>query len=163
MARIYISIGSNIDRERNIRAGVAELREAFANLQLSTVYESASVGFDGDAFYNLVAGADTDMSIEGVVDTLHGIEDRHGRTRSGPRFSSRTLDMDLLFYDDVIQNGDGYRLPREEILHNAFVLGPLAEIAPEQVHPETGRTCAAMWEAFDRGRQPLTAVRMDLG
>lgn len=161
MARIYISIGSNIDRERHIRAGVAELRKAFDERQLSTVYESAAVGFAGDAFYNLVAAADTDKTVDEVVDTLHAIEDRHGRTRSGPRFSARTLDMDLLLYDDLIQNGEGYRLPREEILYNAFVLGPLAEIAPERVHPETGQSCQAMWAAFDQAGQPLTPVRFE--
>lgn len=160
MTRVFLSIGSNIDRETNIRAGVAALRECFGELRLSTVYESEAVGFEGDPFYNLVAGFETDITPEELVAALRAIEDRHGRVRTGPRFSSRTLDIDLLLYGDAVFDAPVV-IPRKEITRNAFVLLPLAELAPDAVHPLTGKTYAAMWEAFDKASQPLWPVAFD--
>jgi len=158
MARVFVSIGSNIEREANIRAGVTALRACFGPLQLSSVYESEAVGFDGENFYNLVAGFDTELSPQAVAEELRRIEDEHGRTRSGPRFSSRTLDIDLLLYDDLILREDKLDIPRDEITKNAFVLWPLAEIAPTLKHPQNGKSYAELWQAFDRQSQPLWAV-----
>lgn len=162
MARIYISLGSNIDRAANTRAGVEALREAFGELQLSSVYESEAVGFEGDAFYNMVIACDTDLGVHQANRVLGDIEDANGRDRSGPRFSSRTLDLDLLLYDDLVLDENGLRLPREEILKNAFVLWPLAEIAPELQHPATGETFSALWERFDKSRENLTPIEFAL-
>jgi len=158
MAQIYISIGSNIDRDRSIRGGVGDLGERFGQLTLSSVYESEAVGFDGDNFYNLVAAFDTDMDVQEVAAHLREIEDRHGRVRSGPRFSSRTLDIDLLLYDDLILETPGLSIPRDEITKNAFVLWPLAELAPKAVHPVLKRSYGELWEAFDKDKQPLWPV-----
>jgi len=158
MPRVFVGIGSNIDRERSIRAGVAELREQYRELQLSSVYESDAVGFDGDAFYNLVAAFDTEENIEQVVTNLAQIEDRHGRVRHGERFAARTLDLDLLLYGAEIIATDNYHVPRDEIPRYAFVLWPLAEIAPEGVHPEIGESYAAMWEKFDKRNQALRPI-----
>ncbi len=161
MARIYISLGSNIDRERHTRAGVKALRDAFGELILSSVYESEAVGFDGDAFYNMVIACDTDLEVHAANRVLSDIEDAHGRDRSGPRFSSRTLDLDLLLYDDLILDENGLRLPRDEILKNAFVLWPLAEIAPDLKHPQAGKSYAELWRAFDKSREKLAPVAFD--
>jgi 2-amino-4-hydroxy-6-hydroxymethyldihydropteridine diphosphokinase len=161
MARIYISLGSNIDRERNTQAGVSALRQRFGELELSSVYESEAVGFDGDAFYNMVIACEVDEDVHSVNRALAEIEDAYGRDRSGPRFSSRTLDLDLLLYDDLVLDENGLRLPREEILKNAFVLWPLAEIAPQLVHPVTGRTYAELWESFDKSRETLAPIDYD--
>jgi len=158
MVRVYVSIGSNIEREANIRGGVDDLRAHFGELVLSQVYESAAVGFDGDNFYNLVAAFDTEMDVLEVAHILHAIEDEHGRTREGPRFSSRTLDIDMLLYDDLIIKEGKLELPRDEITKNAFVLWPLAEIAPELEHPLLKRNYAALWEAFDKEKQPLWPI-----
>ncbi len=158
MARIYISLGSNIDSERHIRAAVAELRAAFGELTLSSVYESESVGFSGDNFLNMVAGLDSVLSVGEVNDILHAIEDKYGRERSGPKFSSRTLDLDLLLYDDRVGEYDGVALPRDEITRNAFVLWPLAEIAPDSRHPRLKRSYAELWAAFDKERQSLWPI-----
>jgi 2-amino-4-hydroxy-6-hydroxymethyldihydropteridine diphosphokinase len=158
MARVYLSIGSNIEREKNIRGGVADLERVFGEVILSRVYESESVGFEGDNFYNLVAAIETEMPVEEVSRVLHQIEAEHGRTREGPRFSSRTLDIDLLTYDDLVTNDNGLQLPRDEITKNAFVLWPLAEIAPEEQHPLLKQSYAEMWDNFDKEKQALWPV-----
>jgi len=158
MAQVYVSIGSNIEREHNIRSGVQALQQIFAPLRLSSIYDSEAVGFDGAAFYNLVAGFETDQAVHQLVAVLREIEDRHQRRRKGPRFSSRTLDIDLLLYDDQVLDGPDLVLPREEILHSAFVLAPLAEIAPSLRHPLTGESYADLWCRFDRDSQPMTRL-----
>jgi 2-amino-4-hydroxy-6-hydroxymethyldihydropteridine diphosphokinase len=158
MARIYISLGSNIDREENTRAGVDALRERFGELELSAVYESEAVGFKGDSFYNMVIACEADEDVHSTNRVLREIEDAHGRDRSGPKFSSRTLDLDLLLYDDLVLNEAGLKLPREEILHNAFVLRPLADIAPTLKHPENGNSYAELWKAFDKHKENLKPI-----
>ena len=158
MHTIYISVGSNIDPQSHVALALADLRACFNDLQQSSIYESQAVGFDGDNFLNLVVGAKTDKSIHQVVDCLHEIEARHGRDRNGPRFSSRTLDLDLLLYDDVICKSDGIHVPREEILFNAFVLYPLAEIAPDLIHPTEQQSMAQLWQQFDKGKQKIWKV-----
>jgi len=160
VARAYVSIGSNIEREKNIRAAVAALRRRYGTLQLSPVYQCRPVGFEGDDFLNLVAGFDTDEPPLAVAQTLHDIEQQHGRVRGPSRFSARTLDLDLLLYEDLIRNDRELRLPRDEIATYAFVLRPLAELAPERRHPRTGITLAEMWRGFDAASQPLTRVPM---
>jgi 2-amino-4-hydroxy-6-hydroxymethyldihydropteridine diphosphokinase len=159
MARVFVSIGSNLDRERNVAAALERLREAFGDLEQSTVYETEAVGFEGDPFYNLVVGFDTALSPGEVAGVLHRIEDQQGRERAGGKFSARTLDLDLLLYDDLVLDEGNLRLPRPEILEYAFVLRPLAEIAGQRKHPCTGISFAAMWDGFDTTAQRMWPVR----
>jgi 2-amino-4-hydroxy-6-hydroxymethyldihydropteridine diphosphokinase len=162
MARVWLSVGSNIDRERHIRGAIRALREQFGELVLSTVYETPSEGFDGDPFYNLVVGIETDLPPELLHPMLHAIEDAHGRERSGPKFSARTLDIDLLTYADQVTERGGKALPRGEILKYAFVLGPLAEVAPDEMHPQVHRRYAELWAEFDpMARASLKPVTLD--
>lgn len=161
MTRAYIGIGSNIDREASIRGGVARLREVFGPLLLSTVYESPAFGFQGDNFYNLVAGFDTDLGPGELERELHAIEHGLGRERGQPRYASRTLDLDLLLYGDLVRHDDEVNVPREDVRKFAFVLRPLAEIAGELRHPETGQTLEAMWAVFDQPDQALWPVQLD--
>lgn len=162
MPRIYISIGSNIDPERNVAEAVRALREHFAEIVVSPVYESEAVGFSGSNFLNLVVGASTHYDVLEVNRLLHKIEDDYGRDRTGQRFSSRTLDLDLLLYDDLVLHQDGLDIPREEITHNAFVLWPLADIAPEIMHPEKNQTIASLWQDFNKQSQKLWPVEIAL-
>lgn len=158
MARVYLSLGSNIDREHNLRGAIRELREAFGELTISRVFESTAVGFNGEDFYNLCVGLDTELDVQAVNDVLHEIEDHYGRDRSGPRFSSRTLDIDLLLYDNLVIKQGKLELPRDEITKNAFVLWPLAEIAPNTLHPTLQQNVAELWENFDKSSQTLHPV-----
>ena len=162
MARVFVAIGSNVDRDASIRAGVRALRQAFGALTLSPVYRSRAVGFEGDDFYNLVAAFDTERGPREVADMLDAIEQRFGRDRAAPRFSPRALDLDLLLYNDLVTHDRDLALPRDDIGRYAFVLRPLAEIAGECRHPVTGKRFAELWAGFDRDSQDLFPVVLDL-
>jgi 2-amino-4-hydroxy-6-hydroxymethyldihydropteridine diphosphokinase len=145
MGRAYLSLGSNIAPARHLRAAVAALRERFGAVQLSPVYRTAAVGFDGEDFLNAAAIIDSDLDPVALNAWLHALEDAHGRDRSGPRFGPRPLDIDIVFYDELVLDGPGHlQIPRDELRH-AFVLKPLADLAPDYVHPRLGRSLAALW------------------
>ena len=157
MARAYLSLGSNIEPQRYLRAALAELRQRFGELQVSPAYRSKSVGFDGPDFVNLAVGMETDLSPEALNEWLHALEDRHGRRRDVPRYADRTLDVDIVLYDDLVRRGEGHLdIPRKELKH-AFVLRPIADIAPGLRHPIDGRTMAELWAAFPAESEPLVA------
>ena len=153
MPEIWISVGSNIERETRVPAAVRALRHAFGPLRLSAVYETPAVGFDGMDFYNLVAGAETDLTAEQVLALLDEIEQANGRVRTGDKFGPRTLDLDLLIYGQDVGEVAGKTLPHPDILGYDFVLRPLAELAPDEIHPSTGRRYAELWRrmAAERG------------
>ena len=146
----YISIGSNIDKDKHIPASLTALENYFGSLTLSSIYESESVGFVGDTFYNLIAGFSTELTVKEVAKILRQIELENGRTRESQKFSSRTLDLDLILFDDLILNDGRLQIPRNEIEHYAFVLEPLAEIAPDLTHPISHLSYAELWEKFDK-------------
>lgn len=154
-ARVYISVGSNLQREANIAAALDALHLLLSNVVMSPRYESESVGFKGENFINLVVAGDTGLSIRDLTHELAQVESQQGRVRGGARFGSRTLDLDLLLYGDQVFNVDGIKLPRDEITEYAFVLRPLADISPEARHPVLGKTYAELWRDFQRSGQRL--------
>ena len=158
MARAYLSLGSNLEPERHLPAAIRELREHFGEVSVSPAYRSAAVGFDGAVFVNLALGLDTTLSPEALNDWLHALEDRHGRRRDVPRYSDRTLDLDIVFYGDQVLDGPGHlQIPRNELQH-AFVLKPIADIAPDFRHPISGRSMAELWAAFPTPAELLQPV-----
>ena len=144
MTSIYLSLGSNVSPETNIRAAISALSEKFKDLRLSPVYKSPAMGFQGPAFLNLAIATETTLSPWEVIDILHEIEVSQGRDRIGPKFSDRTLDLDLLLYGNQVLGQGELQIPRSEIEQYAFVLVPLADLAGGQCHPMTGRTFADM-------------------
>lgn len=150
MTRGYISIGSNIEKEKNIQSALRSLAVFFGGLLVSSTYETEAVGFNGDTFYNLIVGFDSDQDVKTIAKQLRQIELDHGRTRECQKFSSRTLDLDLILYGDLVISDGRLQIPRDEIEKYAFVLEPLAEIAGEQKHPVTGISYRELWERFDK-------------
>lgn len=145
MGKAYLSLGSNQQPEANLRSALAALRARFGEVIASVVYRFPAVGFDGPDFLNAAVVIESDLDPFALNDWLHALEDAHGRDRSGPRFGDRPLDIDIVFYDDLVLEGAGHlQLPRDELKH-AFVLKPLAEIAPDFVDPRSGRRLAVLW------------------
>lgn len=161
--KVYISAGSNIDPVRHLRDGCHRLEQEVGPLELSAVYRTAAVGFEGDAFLNLVFAYTTSDPVEAVVATLAAVESAAGRLRGSERFSSRTLDFDLLMYGDLVVDRPGLKLPRDGILKYAFVLAPLANLAPDLVHPVACVTMRELWAAFDPAGQAVTRLDEPLG
>lgn len=162
MIRVYVGIGSNIEPERHLRAGLAELRQRFGLLDISTIYANAAVGFAGADFLNGVVGFTTELTVHAVAARLRNIELAHRHRSDGPKLGPRALDLDLLLYGDQVSREAGLHIPRDEIVRYAFVLRPLAEIAGDRRHPLMGVTFAELWAAFDPSRETLTPVALEL-
>lgn len=153
MSRVFLGLGSNRQAEAHLQLALDALADRYGELELSSVYESEAVGFVGRNFLNLVLGLQTSEPVGVLSCWLKDLEDRHGRRRDGVGAAHLALDVDILTYDALVGTVHGVRLPREEILRNAFVLQPLAEIAGDEVHPEDGRTYAALWQAYPNAQK----------
>lgn len=162
MAEVLLSLGSNINREHNIRSCLTALQKVFGDIDVSPVYESEAVGFDGDNFFNLVVAVQTGKRIAALTAILKEIENTHGRDRSSAKFSARTLDIDILTYDALTGLVDGIQLPRDEILKNAFVLLPMAGLRPKALYPGTNVSYEALWKQFDTSSQKLWQVEFSI-
>ena len=153
MHRFHLSLGSNLEPEKHLRAALRELRARFGELQVSSVYESAAIGFDGPPFWNLAAGLRTDLDMEALNDWLHALEAREGRVRGGARYADRSLDIDIVAID-------GIALQRQE-LREAFVLAPLGEIAPQVMEPQSRRTIGELCSQFANASLRKLDVRLE--
>lgn len=158
MGRASLSLGSNIAADANLRSAVAALRQRFGDILVSDAYVFAAVGFEGGDFLNAAAVIDSDLDPFALNAWLHALEDAHGRDRSGPRYGDRPLDVDIVFYDDLVLDGPGHlQLPRDELRH-AFVLKPLQDIAPAVIDPRSGRSLADLWRSHPEHGQPFRRV-----
>ncbi|WP_019276525.1 2-amino-4-hydroxy-6-hydroxymethyldihydropteridine diphosphokinase [Vibrio coralliilyticus] len=158
MHHVTVSIGSNIDREFYVYKALNALDQFFAPLTVSKSYDCVPVGFEGDNFLNLVVGFECSQSVSDLTTLLRQIEDESDRVRSGEKFASRTLDLDILTFDDLVGIIDGVELPRGEITENAFVLRPLADIIPHETHPLTTKTYEQLWSEYDKSSQHVTVT-----
>ncbi len=158
MATIYVGLGSNIDPENNLHLGIRELRERYGELQLSAVYRSKALGFDGEDFLNLVARFESDESPQAICEQIDLIHNVSGRNRESGKWESRPLDIDLLLYNDLVMDERPVRVPRKDVLEYSFVLRPLAELVPDLAHPVTGKSMLEHWQKFDASSHPLEVV-----
>ena len=163
MSTAWLSLGSNLEPERHLPAAAQALRERFGPVVFSPVYRTPAVGFEGPDFLNAAAVLQTDLDPYELNQWLHALEDAQGRQRGGERFSSRTLDIDIVFFDDLVLKGAGnLELPRPELRH-AFVLKPLADIAPGLRVPTTGHTLADLWAGHPAAASPPDVDPLVLG
>ncbi len=159
--RVYLSLGSNIEPEQHLRTAIAALHAQFGDLLISRVHRTDAVGFDGPGFLNMAIGLDTGWTPQDLDRWLHALEDRNGRRRDVERYSSRTLDIDIVLFGDLIVDGPGHlQIPRDELKH-AFVLAPLAEIAPFARHPQNGRSISELWRAHAQYGSAADIVSLD--
>lgn len=158
MGKAYLSLGSNVLPERNLASALRALRGRFGALRVSPFYRTTAIGFDGPDFLNAAAVLDSDLGVHELNDWLHALEDAHGRDRSGPRFGDRPLDIDIVFFDELVTEGPGnLRLPRPELKH-AFMLKPLVDIAPDFIDPLSGKTLAELWAQSPEREIPMQRV-----
>lgn len=150
-----MAAGSNVEPERHLQQAVAELEREFPGVRFSSWYRNRAVGFDGEDFINLVAGFGTALPVRTVLEKLHAIEGRCGRGRDAPRWAPRSMDLDVLLYGDLVCEEPGLKLPRPDLLKRAYMLGPLAEIAPRVRHPTAGLSVGELWDRFDQAAHPL--------
>ena len=159
---VYLSAGSNIAPEQNLKMACQQLESEYGELTLSSVYQNAAVGFAGDDFLNMVIGFSTHEKPELVVNRLESLHKKAHRKRQANPFSSRTLDVDLLLYGDLVREGEP-ELPRDDIEKYAFVLGPMAEVAPKLRHPVNGLTMSEIWDDFSADTHVMQKVDIGIG
>jgi 2-amino-4-hydroxy-6-hydroxymethyldihydropteridine diphosphokinase len=159
MPEVYVAAGSNIEPERHLAMAVRELERQFAGMRFSPWYRNAAVGFEGEDFINFVAGFPTESPVNEVLQRLHAIETLCGRPRAAPRWAPRSMDLDVLLYGNLVCQEPHLNLPRPDLLKRAYMLGPLADLAPDLVHPTEKRTIRELWQDFDRAAHPLVQVR----
>lgn len=161
MPLLTLSLGSNQQAGHHIRVALDALQAQFGVMKLSSVFESKAVGFDGSNFLNMVVAVETTGSLSTVSTCIKALEDEHGRTRDGARFSPRTLDIDILTYGDCLGEYDGIVLPRPEITENAYVLWPMSQVCGDWRDPHSGQSYATLWRQYDRSRQSLWPIDFD--
>ena len=158
MATIYVGLGSNIEPEEHLGLAIRQLRERYGQIDVSAVYRSAAVGFTGEDFLNLVARLRSEEKPKQICEEIERLHELSGRVRGSEKWASRPLDIDLLLYNDQVIDKPPVRVPRSDILEYSFVLRPMAELAPDLVHPVTGKTMLQHWKEFDEDSHPLELV-----
>ena len=160
--RVFVAAGSNVEPERHLARACADIAHTWPDAHFSRAYRNVAVGFEGPDFINLVVGFSAAQPLAYVIERLRGIETNCGRPRYAPKWASRTMDLDVLLFGDLVEKTADYTLPRPDLLKRPYMLGPLAEIAPDVVHPLAGKTIGELWAAFDRDGHAMNAVKIEL-
>jgi 2-amino-4-hydroxy-6-hydroxymethyldihydropteridine diphosphokinase len=159
---VYVAAGSNVEPEKHLARACAQIAQSWPDARFSNAYRNVAVGFDGPDFINLVCGFSTAEPIGAVIARLRAIETLCGRPRFAPKWASRTMDLDVLLFGDRVEKTTEYTLPRPDLLKRPYMLGPMAEIAPDVVHPTEGKKMGELWKAFDRDGHAMEPVKLDL-
>ena len=159
--RVFVGAGSNVEPAKNLAHACADIAHSWPDAYFSRAYRNAAVGFEGPDFINLVVGFTTAQPLTAVIARLHAIETQCGRPRFAPKWASRTMDLDVLLYGDLVEKTAEYTVPRPDLLKRPYMLGPMAEIAPEVVHPTAGKTIGALWHEFDRNGHTMLEVPIE--
>ncbi|MDQ2703309.1 MAG: 2-amino-4-hydroxy-6-hydroxymethyldihydropteridine diphosphokinase [Pseudomonadota bacterium] len=137
---------------------VAALRERFGEVEVSPVYRTQAVGFEGPDFLNAIVAVDSDIHPFALNDWVHALEEAHGRDRRDASYSNRPLDIDIIYFGELVLDGPGdFQLPRPE-LHHAFVLKPLSDLAPDFVDPIRGMALSKLWSIHPAFESPPEAT-----
>ncbi len=158
----YVALGSNIEPQLHLTQAARGLKRRFARIRFSACYRNPAFGFQGPDFINAVAAFATDLPIAALLSSLREVEQESGRRASDPKWGPRAIDLDLLLYDEVTGSGPGYTLPRPDLTQRVYMLGPLAEIAPERRLSVDGPTLAALWANYPSSQHRLERVPFDL-
>jgi 2-amino-4-hydroxy-6-hydroxymethyldihydropteridine diphosphokinase len=159
VTEVYVAAGSNIEPERNLQLAVAALAREFPGSRFSPWYRNRAAGFEGDDFINLVAGFATALDPPTLLERLRAIEAQCGRTRDAPRWAPRSMDLDVLLFGELVCGAPPLTVPRPDLLKRAYMLGPLADLAPDLMHPTAGKTIGELWRGFDQAAHPLQRIR----
>ena len=146
----FISIGSNINKDIHIPSSLNSIKKLFGKIICSSLFETEAVGFEGENFHNLIVQFDSPLDARDIAKQLKQIEHEHGRTHDDRKYAARTLDLDLILHGDLILDANNLQIPRDEIERYAFVLEPLAEIAPGFLHPVNHKSYAQLWDEYDK-------------
>lgn len=147
----YLSLGSNIEPEKNLAFAVNDIQKTFPNSIVSSVYQTTAEGFEGDDFLNLAIALQSQQNLKELLIYTNGLEQQAGRSRvKRGNFDARTLDVDIVVFGDLIGNVEGRVWPAEDLTEYGHVLKPLAEIAPKDKEPIKGRTFQQLWDQFER-------------
>ncbi len=161
--RVFVAAGSNVEPRAHLRRALAALRGLYPDLEVSPAYANPAVGFEGDDFVNLVVGFTTDEPLESLIEHLRGVETLCGRPRDAPKWAPRSMDLDILLYGELCCDEPGLVLPRPDLVKRPYMLGPMADLAPQLRHPTLGLEIGDLWARFDRGAHPLQRVADDAG
>ena len=160
MTQVFVAAGSNVEPVKNLRLALAELRRAFEPLQVSPAYRNKAVGFEGEDFINLVVGFATNDDVHTVRERLQQIETKCGRPREAPKWAPRSMDLDILLFGDEVRHDPGLVLPRPDLVKRPYMLKPIADIAPDLVHPTLGKTMRELWDAFEGKDHAMRVVEL---
>lgn len=161
MPDVYVAAGSNVRPRQHLTRAIALLREQWPGLVVSQAWANKPVGFEGDDFINLAVGLRTEDGLAQVLERLHAVEAACGRRRDDPKWGPRSMDLDVLLYGDQVGEFPGAILPRPDLVRRPYMLGPLAEIAPQVMHPTLAKTIEELWEAFDSAGHEMRVVNLE--
>ena len=160
--KIFLSLGSNIDPEENLKYACRELKKTFGNIQISSVYKNKPIGFESNDFLNMVVKVKSTFNPNEMLDLLRSLEIATGREVGTGAFDSRALDIDMILFGDLVHPDKPFKIPRNDIELYSFVLCPLAEIEPDGIHPVIGKTFKDLWEDFDQEEHLLEKVSLHI-